>query len=431
MRKFSVTTLGCKVNAYESEAYVQGLVDLGYSLVDFKENADIYIINTCAVTNTASAKSRQKINQAIKQNPDAFICVVGCYAQTAAEKLTEMENVDLVVGTNKKNELTQLIHEAITSKNVKKKSVVDASRTHNVFEALKFNKFQKQTRAFLKIQDGCNQFCSYCIIPYARGVERSLVMDAVVEQAKTLVANDHLEIVLAGIHTGRYGHDINTDLATLIKKMLAEVEGLKRIRISSIEIGEITDELLDLVSTNERLAKHLHIPLQAATDEVLQAMNRRYTLAEFEERMQYIRKRNPEISISTDIIAGFPSETRELHEQGLENVKRLGFTFMHVFPYSKRDNTEAAKLPNQLGNDEKKARANDLIAISNASYQAYKQTFIGKRVSVIFESYNNQQLFGHSSEYLPVFVEGSTDYLHTMQEVTIIDFKDGNLIGTF
>lgn len=427
--KFSVVTLGCKVNTYESEAYVQSLVDLGYTYVEFKENADIYIINTCAVTNTASSKSRQKINQAIKQNPDSFICVVGCYAQTAADQLFASENIDLLIGTNKKNQLAILIHEALTKKNPKPKQQVDESRTLNVFEALTLTKFQKQTRAYLKIQDGCNQFCSYCIIPYARGVERSLPLEQVVIQAKTLCDNGHLEIVLAGIHTGRYGHDIGTDLTTLIETLLKEVPNLLRIRISSIEINEITDELLNLICNEERVAKHLHIPLQAGTNEVLVAMNRRYTIEEFAKRLGSIRIKYPTLSISTDIIAGFPTESLELHEESVTTISSMQFSFMHVFPYSKRDYTEAALLSNHLGNEEKKRRASELSVISNHSYNEFKKEFIGKKVDIIFETYTDGILFGHSSEYLPVVVKGDRRFLHEMKTVEIIGFENGNLTG--
>lgn len=427
--KFSVVTLGCKVNTYESEAYVQSLVDFGYTYVEFKENADIYIINTCAVTNTASSKSRQKINQAIKQNPDAFICVVGCYAQTAADQLFASENIDLLIGTNKKNQLATLIHKAVSKGDQKPKQQVDAARTLNVFEALTLTKFQKQTRAYLKIQDGCNQFCSYCIIPYARGVERSLPLEQVVTQAKTLCDNGHLEIVLAGIHTGRYGHDIGTDLTTLIETLLREVPKLQRIRISSIEISEITDQLLTLICTEERVAKHLHIPLQAGTNEVLSAMNRRYTIEEFASKMVEIRQNNPFLSISTDIIAGFPTETLELHEESLTNVDAMQFSFMHVFPYSKRDHTAAALLGNHLGNEEKKRRASELSTISNHTYDAFKKQFIGKKVDVIFETFTDGILFGHSSEYLPVVVKGDRRFLHEIATVEIIGFENGNLTG--
>ncbi|MGL5977418.1 MAG: tRNA (N(6)-L-threonylcarbamoyladenosine(37)-C(2))-methylthiotransferase MtaB [Erysipelotrichaceae bacterium] len=431
MVKFSIATLGCKVNAYESEGYVQGLLDYGYEQVDFKDVADIYIINTCAVTNTASSKSRQKINQAIKQNPDAFVCVVGCYAQTSEADVLKMENVDLIVGTNGKASLAAKIKEGLASRDRKERtSLVETSRSHNVFEALSLQKYQKQTRAYLKIQDGCNQFCSYCIIPYARGVERSLPLADVVAQAKTLVANGHLELVLAGIHTGRYGHDLGIDLVVLIETLLKEVTGLKRIRISSIEIGEITDGLLDLMERDSRVARHLHIPLQAANDVTLQAMNRRYDMATFEKRVAAIRERFSDISISSDLIAGFPNESEAQHKDGVLALERLAFSFIHVFPYSKRDNTVAANMPNHHNNDVKKMRANEISGLSNRMYHQFKQTFIGTTLDVILESSKEGKLFGHSSQYLPVLVTGNQALLHTLVKVKIETIDGLNLIGT-
>ncbi|MGL5541290.1 MAG: tRNA (N(6)-L-threonylcarbamoyladenosine(37)-C(2))-methylthiotransferase MtaB [Erysipelotrichaceae bacterium] len=433
MITFGIATLGCKVNAYESEGYVQGLLDYGYEQVDFKEPADIYIINTCAVTNTASAKSRQKINQAVKQNANALICVVGCYAQTNADDVLKMENVDLIVGTNGKNKLADQIKTALETKTYeanKKVSMVETNRTHNVFESLTLQKYQKQTRAFLKIQDGCNQFCSYCIIPYARGVERSMPLDQVVKQAQTLVDHGHLEIVLAGIHTGRYGHDLGIDLATLVQTLLNEVQGLKRIRISSIEIGEISEALLKLMQHDPRVAKHLHIPIQAANDKTLKAMNRRYTLAEFEERLSEIRNVVANLSVSTDLITGFPGESEEDFAQSVANLERIGFSFIHVFPYSKRDHTVAAQMGEHLTNEVKKQRAHVIGELSNATYHAFKTAMVGTTVSVIFETFKEGVLFGHSSEYLPVVAKGDRALLHTMQQVQLIAVEGANVVGT-
>ncbi len=429
MATFNVSTLGCKVNTYESEGYVQALIEQGHQMVDFKEQADIYIINTCAVTNAASAKSRQKINQAIRQNPKALICVVGCYAQTSEDEVLKMDNVDLIIGTNHKNQLAVKIEELLQQERKAKVSVVEKTRTANTFEALNINRFQKQTRAFLKVQDGCNQFCSYCIIPFARGVERSLPLDKLIEQANTLVRGGHQEIVLAGIHTGRYGVDLGIDLTYAIKQMLAQVPNLQRIRISSIEIGEISNELLQMMAEDERIAKHLHIPMQAATDEMLKAMNRHYNLQEFSERLAEIRQLLPGVSISTDIIIGFPNESEELYLESYKNLEQLNFSFIHVFSYSKRDNTAAARMSGHLNNDVKKVRSNELLTLSNKTYEAYKASFINKEVSVIFEKYSDGYLFGHSSEYLPVKVKANPSLVHTMQNVVVDSLEDGNLIA--
>lgn len=427
MITFAISTLGCKVNTYESEGYIQGLIQLGYKEVDFKEKADIYIINTCAVTNTASAKSRQKINHAHHLNENALICVVGCYVQSAADKVEKMEGVDIVIGSSHKKELPVMIQKALATK--EKYNLVEDISKVSAFEALPITKFHNHTRAFLKVQDGCNQFCSYCIIPYTRGRQRYLEMDKAVEISKDLVENGHQEIVLSGIHTGRYGEGSDTNLAKLIKKILTEVTDLKRIRISSIEINEISDELLELMENDERVARHLHIPVQTCNTRILKLMNRPYSIDEFMERISEIRKRLPDISISTDIICGFPQESEEDFKETLENLKKINFSFMHVFPYSKRDGTVAAKMNGHIENKVKKARAKQLIEISETGYDKYKASFVDKKLSVLFETFEEGYLTGHTSNYLQVKVKGSKEYLNTMQNVCIKELKDGILYG--
>ena len=427
MTTFAIATLGCKVNTYESQGYESALLEKGYEQVSFKEKADVYIINTCAVTNTAGSKSRQKIHAAIALNPEALIAVVGCYAQTVSEQLEQDANIDILLGSDGKSRLADMIEEGLRKKRPQK--LIHDVRKVNVFEALPIHRFEHQTRAFLKIQDGCNQFCSYCIIPFARGAERSLPEDEVLAIARSLSESGHREIVLSGIHTGRYGNGINSSLCQLMKRMVKEIPKLQRIRISSIEMNEITDELLEFIKGEEKIARHLHIPVQSANTTVLKNMNRPYTIAWFMERVDYIRSLIPDISISSDVITGFPQESEEQFQDTLDNIARMRLSFLHVFPYSRRDHTAAAQMSGHLENKIKKERASRLANLSKQLYTAYKQNFIGKEVSVIFEKEKDGKLIGHSSEYLEVAAAAPLAWLHTMHTVRITALDGDLLVG--
>ena len=427
MTTFAIATLGCKVNTYESQGYESALLEKGYEQVSFKEKADVYIINTCAVTNTAGSKSRQKIHAAIALNPEALIAVVGCYAQTASEQLEQDANIDILLGSDGKSRLADMIEEGLRKKRPQK--LIHDVRKVNVFEALPIHRFEHQTRAFLKIQDGCNQFCSYCIIPFARGAERSLPEDEVLAIARSLSESGHREIVLSGIHTGRYGNGINSSLCQLMKRMVKEIPKLQRIRISSIEMNEITDELLEFIKGEEKIARHLHIPVQSANTTVLKNMNRPYTIAWFMERVDYIRSLIPDISISSDVITGFPQESEEQFQDTLDNIARMRLSFLHVFPYSRRDHTAAAQMSGHLENKIKKERASRLANLSKQLYTAYKQNFIGKEVSVIFEKEKDGKLIGHSSEYLEVAAAAPLAWLHMMHTVRITALDGDLLVG--
>lgn len=421
MTTFAISSLGCKVNSYESEAYIQKCLELGYEQVDFKEIADIYLINTCAVTNTAASKSRQKIHAAVKLNPSAFVAVVGCYSQSASSEIEKIEGVNVVVGADQKqtflNELKDLVEEH------GKKNYVHELKDDLSFEDLPIQHFSRHTRAFLKIQDGCNQFCAYCIIPYARGRERSLDMDHVIQTAKTFVANHHYEIVLSGIHTGRYGRDLGCNLTTLLKRMLAEVEGLKRIRISSIEMNEVSDELIELMKNDSRIAAHLHIPIQSASDAVLRGMKRPYNMKQFMARIEEIRSVLDDVSISTDIIAGFPEESDADFEETMQNLEKIRFSFMHVFPFSKRDGTVAAKMKEVHGSI-KKERAHQLNEMSNRLKMNYYQSWIGKTCQVMVETCKHGECIGYSSEYIPVAFEGNPSLIGNIVNVTIEEVNE-------
>ena len=406
MITFAVSTLGCKVNTFESVSIVESLKREGFIEIDFNDLADVYIIFTCAVTNVASSKSRKKINQAIRQNKDAVICVVGCYVQLEPKEIKDNENIDILVGSNFKNKIPEYIKKVLETK--EKIDVVSDVRLKDIdFENLGVSLFDKQVRAYLKIQDGCNQFCSYCIIPYARGKERSLSVDEVVSLSKTISLN-HKEIVLAGIHTGRYFSD-GYDLTKLVKKILEENKKIERLRISSIEITEITDELIKLIKNDNRIARHLHIPLQSGSDEMLKLMRRPYDTKLYLNRINYIRNEIPDISISTDVIVGFPNETEELFNNTLNFIKECSFSFIHVFPFSLKEGTDASKLKSFISNAEKKERVKKVSDLSKKLYYIYKETFINKELEVLIEKHEKNYSFGHSSEYIPVYIKGIFD----------------------
>ncbi len=424
MTTFAIATLGCKVNAYESESYIQSLVANQFEQVDFKEISDIYIINTCSVTNNASSKSRQKISQAQRCNPLALIVVVGCYVQTHHEELKQQLGIDILIGAAGKSQLLELIHHALRNRDQQFETELTEVMK---FENLIVDNFSHQTRAFLKIQDGCNQYCSYCIIPYARGRERSLSIEQVVDSARVL-SRSHLEIVLAGIHTGRYGKNEGHHLTELLQRLSSEIPELKRIRISSIEMTEVSNELIELIASNSTIAHHLHIPLQSGCDATLKRMNRPYSISEYMDRLNDIRKQIPDISISTDLIVGFPEETDEEFEATMRSLKQAEFSFIHVFPYSKREYTVAATIENQVSSLIKKQRVHKVSQLSLEMYEKYMNRFIGKEISVIIEKQTAEGYFGHSSEYMPVFIE-SEEALRTRTMVNGIGsaVKNGSI----
>lgn len=417
MKTFQIQTLGCKVNAYESEYYRQTLLNAGYLEGLPKENTDIVIINTCTVTNTASYKSRQKITHAKRTNPDAFIVVVGCYVQTHHDYLKEQFDIDLLIGTKDKDHFLQLIES---------KQHLETYDYPKSFEVLSIKEFKHHKRAYIKIQDGCNQFCSYCIIPYARGRERSLSKAEIIQQVKSF--SNHNEITLTGIHSGRYGIDFGSSLYELLVEIINETS-INRIRLSSIEITEVTNEIIHLIKTEPRLAKHLHIPIQAADDCVLLAMNRPYTISEYINRINYIRSEVPNICISTDLIVGFPNETDEKFNNSLEKLNECLFSFMHVFPYSKREMTEAAKMDPQFSSEIKKDRVHRAQRLSELNNRIVLSQWINKNIEVLCENYQDEYMFGYSSQYLPVLVKSDYDLINKIIRCKVIGVKDEYLIA--
>lgn len=399
--KVGIYTLGCKVNAYESEYVMSLFQEKGYTITDFNDICDIYVINTCTVTNQSDSKSRKIINQAIRRNPNACVVAMGCFIE--ANKDIEIDGIDILIGNKDKSKIVELVEEYFASQ----KKINNLYSDLGVeFEDMEIKNFEGRTRAFVKIQDGCENFCSYCIIPYVRGKCRSKRLEKVIEEITTLVNNGYKEIVLTGIHTGNYGRDLDTDFASLLKEIV-KIPGLYRLRISSIEATELTDEVLDIIKDNEIIADHLHIPLQAGSDKVLKLMNRKYDLEFFKNKIEAIRKLRPNISISTDVIVGFPGETDELFEESYRFCEEIKFSKIHVFPYSIRKGTPASKFPNQIDGNIKKERAKKLIQLSTKLEQEYMSKFINNDIDVLIENYKDGYSYGHTSNYLYVKVNGN------------------------
>ena len=408
MRKAALHNLGCKVNSYETEAMQQLLEAAGYEIVDFEDQADVYIINTCSVTNMADKKSRQMLHRAKAKNPEAVVVAAGCYVQAAGEKLLEDEAIDLVIGNNKKAELIPLLEECLSGKAVTD-SIIDISATHE-YEALHISKQADHTRAFIKVQDGCNQFCSYCIIPYTRGRVRSRRPEDVVEEVLELTANGYQEIVLTGIHLSSYGVDFkdeNIDFLYLIKK-IHEIEGVKRLRFGSLEPRVITEAFTSELAKLEKICPHFHLSLQSGCDETLKRMNRHYSAEEYYKGCEILRKYFKNPAITTDVIVGFAGETEEEFETTKAFLKKVNFYEMHVFKYSRRAGTRADKMPNQVPEPLKTKRSAELLELEAEMSKNYRASFIGTETEVLLEEPvtigGKRYMIGHTKEYVKVVV---------------------------
>lgn len=416
-----VYTLGCKVNTYESEYIVLKLIEAGYEVVnDLDEASDVYIINTCTVTNTADIKSRKIINRIKRNNPNACIVALGCYVEDHPD---DDLGINIYVGNKNKSKIVELLDLYFTNKEPIRRVGLDK----NSFEDMYITDFKNRCRAFVKVQDGCENFCSYCIIPYVRGRCRSKELDTVINEVTTLVSKGFKEIVLTGIHTGNYGVDINTNFATLLKELI-KIEGLKRLRISSVEATELTDEVLDVIKSSNIIVDHLHIPLQAGSDNVLKLMNRKYDLKYFEDKLKEIRKIRPNISITTDIIVGFPKESEEDFLETIENSRKFDFSKIHVFPYSDRKGTVASTMDGHIDGNIKKERARRLLNVSHELEKEYANKFIGKTLEVLFEEVKDGVSIGHTSNYLKVKVKGYIPS-NTFKNVNIKNYLLDSLIG--
>lgn len=399
MNRFYINALGCKVNSYEIEAIKDDLIDLGYIQVDNEKDADIIIVNTCCVTNTAASKSRQKINSLHKSSPEASIIVMGCYVQGFEEEVKKIEGVKLLVGTKGRSKIKEYLKDLN-----EQLSIVEDAKEFVKYEELKIKSSVENTRAYLKIQDGCNNFCSYCIIPYVRGTIKSRNKEDVINEAKHLISLGYKEIVLTGIHTGSYGKDLDGYTFSDLVEELLELEGLYRLRISSIEESEIDDKLIDLLLTDDKLAKHLHIPLQAGSDHVLKLMNRKYDLRTYIDRLKQIQLKLPEVAFTTDVIVGFNQESEEDFISTMNTCKEIGFSKIHVFPFSVRKGTVAAKMSGVINGNIKKDRAKRLLALSDELSLKYNQQFIGDEVEVLIEEKVDGYYVGHTTNFIKVKV---------------------------
>lgn len=421
MKTVAFHTLGCKVNTYESNAMLKIFNEAGYQEVDFKQVADVYVINTCTVTNTGDSKSRQMIRKAIRKNPKATICVVGCYSQTAPEEIEKIEGVGVVLGTQYRSDIVKYVDEHLETGEMVIK--VDNVMNLRKFEDLNIDRF-KNTRAFLKIQDGCNNFCTYCIIPYARGRVRSRQKESVLNQAQRLVDNGYVEIVLTGIHTAGYGEDLDDYSFYELLVDLVKIKGLKRLRISSIETSQISDEIIDLIGSNEIIVDHLHVPLQAGSDATLKRMNRKYTTAEYLEKINKIHSYLPNIAFTTDVIVGFPGETDEEFEETYNFIKQVNYSELHVFPYSPRKNTPAAKMKGQVNDQIKHERANRLLQLSKELNHEFALKQIGKTLKVLFEKRDGEYLIGHAGDYLKVKVKTADNLIGEIVTIKIDKYDE-------
>lgn len=423
MSSVAFHTLGCKVNHYETEAIWQLFKENGYKRTEFEKQSDVYVINTCTVTNTGDKKSRQVIRCAVRQNPDAVICVTGCYAQTSPAEIMAIPGVDIVVGTQERTKLLGYIDQYKAER--KPINAVGNIMKNRVYEELDVPSFTDRTRASLKIQEGCNNFCTFCIIPWARGLMRSRDPEEVVRQAQQLVDAGYLEIVLTGIHTGGYGEDLkNYNLAQLLRDIENNVNGLKRLRISSIEASQLSDEVIDVLRDSKIIVNHLHIPIQSGSDSVLKRMRRKYTMEFFANRLDRLREALPDLAITSDVIVGFPGETEEEFMETFTFIRDQKFSELHVFPYSKRTGTPAARMDNQVDEDVKNERVHRLITLNDQLAVEYASRFEGELLEIIpEEAYKldsaSNLVEGYTDNYLKVVIPGSEDLIGKLVRVKI------------
>ena len=415
-RTFSICNLGCKVNMYEAESIACMLEKKGWQRVDFEEKCDAALIFTCAVTNTAASKSRKMMHRVKRNNPAGICVMVGCYAQLDDGML---EDAEIIVGTAHKMRVPQYLEEYLET-GEKIRDIEPFEETP--FEALVADRFENRTRAYLKIQDGCNQFCTYCVIPFARGRERSMAPDRVIEEARK-ITRTHSEIVLTGIHTGRYGKEHGVTLTQLIRRLLDEVPDLNRLRISSIEVTEVTDELIAMMKEEKRIARHLHIPLQSGCNETLKRMGRPYSTEAYYDRIKWIRQQLDDVAISCDLIVGFAGETEEEFANTLAFCEKCEFAFMHVFPFSVRNGTKAEKMKNQVPPQVKKERARIAGALSMKCRDVYGISRLGTQAEVILEQKEGEYYSGYTSDYIPVLVR-SEKQQGDMITVTLSEYKE-------
>lgn len=430
MKKVAFYTLGCKVNQYETEAMIESFETAGYETVDYEEYADVYIINTCTVTNMGDRKSRQITRRALDSNPDAFIAVVGCYSQVSPDKVIEIPGVKLVVGTNERAKIVELVEYAI-EKEEKINMVSDIMEVRE-FEEMSIKNYKNRTRAFLKIQEGCDQYCSYCIIPYARGHIRSRKPESILEEVRLLAENGFREIVLTGIHVASYGRDLgNTSLIDIIEQV-HQVAGIQRIRMSSVEPKTLNDDFIARLSKLDKICRHFHLSLQSGCDATLKRMNRKYTTEEYLTVVNKLRSVFPEVAITTDLIVGFPGETEEEFQSTVEFVNKIDFSGMHIFKFSPREGTPAAAHKAQIPPPVKEQRSKLITAIAAESEERFKKKFLNQKMKVLFEqkAWEEGNFYeGLTDNYIRVIAESTEDIKGKLLPVELKELKDDFVEG--
>ena len=428
MKEVAFCTLGCKVNQYETNAMEQKFIQAGYQIKNFNEKADIYIINTCTVTNMSDKKSRQMIRKAKQLNKYAVVVAVGCYVQTAKEELESIKELDLILGNNEKKDIVQYVEKHQNGiKQIKYNDVLH----QNEYDEYGFVTHIEQTRAIVKVQDGCDRFCSYCTIPYARGKVRSRKLENIIEEVTKLAQNGIKEVVITGIHIASYGKDFNENIGLIdALEKINEIEGIQRIRLGSLEPMLINEDFLNRLSKLDKICHHFHLSLQSGCDETLKRMNRRYTTDEFRNVVKLLRNTYDEVILTTDIIVGFPGETEEEFEKTYEFLKEIKFYKMHVFKYSKRSGTKAATMPNQIKPEIQEKRSKRLIELSDTNQKEYNKEYIGKTLEVLFEEQNGEYIKGHTQNYIVVNVKGNISSFHNeIINVKIVEMLGDELLG--
>ena len=429
MKKVAFCTLGCKVNQYETNAMEQAFIKVGYEIVNFDMQADVYVINTCTVTNMSDKKSRQMIRKAKQLNNNSIVVAVGCYAQVSKEQLETIEEVDLILGNNEKKDIVKYIE------SFQKEKIVHLEDVLYQREFIDFGTtiHMEKTRAVIKVQDGCDRFCSYCIIPYARGRVRSRNPESVVQEIKALSDNGVKEVVITGIHIASYGKDFkeNISIIDLLEK-INKIDGIQRIRLGSLEPTIINEEFLKRLSKLDKICHHFHLSLQSGCDETLKRMNRRYTTKEFKKVVDLLKSTYKDVILTTDIIVGFPGETEEEFNKTYEFLKQIKFYKMHIFKYSRRKGTKADVMENQISSDLQEKRSKKLLDLSDINQKEYNEEYVGKNVEVLFEEQDDKYMKGHTGNYIVVKVKNKeiNKYHNKVVSIKIEDLIDEDLIGT-
>lgn len=424
MKKVAFYTLGCRVNQYETEAISETFIKNGYSIVNFDDAADVYVINTCTVTSISDRKSRQMIRKAKRNNPNSIIAVVGCYAQVAPDEVSNIEGVDIVAGTNEKGNIVKLVEEY--KKNKKQVKIVEKFRDIKGFEDLNISEYQDRTRAFLKIQDGCDRFCSYCLIPYARGPVRSREPESIIHEVERLSKNGYREVIFSGIHVASYGRDLNGIGLIDIIERAQNIDGIDRIRIGSVDPKFFSDNTIERISKVTKLCPHFHLSLQSGCSETLKRMNRHYTAEEYKNIVKNLRNSIKDVSVTTDVIVGFPGETDEEFETTYKFLKDIKLSKMHIFKYSSRKGTRAALMKDQVNPEVKEERSKRLIELDKVLETEFIKKFIGKDMDVLFEECSDGIFYGYTRNYIRVGVKSIEPLRDKIKNVNIVSVN-GNI----